>query len=87
MFSGIKTKFKTLGFDSSIDHDDPSSEATATQVSTVLSWAQDAGMDTGNYDKTDNVEIGTVFAKSFWSSTEAKKGEEAVMISHSWSFI
>ena len=48
MFSGVKTMYKTLGFDSSISHEDPNSELSANKVTTVLSWAQDAGMDTGN---------------------------------------
>jgi len=47
MFSGVKTVGYTLGFDSHIVNNDPASEAVATPVSTVLSWAQDAGMATG----------------------------------------
>jgi hypothetical protein len=47
MFSGVKTNYETLGFDNSIVSDDPYSELEATKVETILKWAQDAGMDTG----------------------------------------
>ena len=47
MFSGIKTKDSTMGYDSTIDSNDPQSMLTATEVTTVLTWAQEAGMDTG----------------------------------------
>jgi hypothetical protein len=47
MFSGVKTNYETLGFDNSIVNDDPYSELEATKVETILKWAQDAGMDTG----------------------------------------
>ena len=36
-----------MGYDSSISRDDISTMSTARKVTTVLSWAQDAGMDTG----------------------------------------
>jgi alkaline phosphatase len=45
LFSGIKTKGGTLGFDSSIDRNDPMSALSATKVSTVLDWAQEAGKE------------------------------------------
>ena len=51
MFSGVKTNYETFGFDNSIVNDDPFSESTATKVETILKWAQDAGMDTGTYNK------------------------------------
>jgi alkaline phosphatase len=47
LFSGIKTNINTLGFDSGIVFGDPLSEAKANKVETILTWAQDAGMDTG----------------------------------------
>ena len=47
MFSGVKTKYKTLGYDSTIDRYNSSSMLTATEVTTVMTWAQEAGMDTG----------------------------------------
>ncbi len=47
MFSGVKTKYYTLGYDSSIDHYDSASMLTARNVTTFISWAQEAGKDTG----------------------------------------
>ena len=47
MYSGVKTKYYTLGYDSSIDHGDVGSMADALEVDTILTWAQEAGMDTG----------------------------------------
>lgn len=47
MFSGIKTNYYTMGYDSSIDHHDVESMWTAREVTTMLTWAQEAGMDTG----------------------------------------
>ncbi len=47
LFSGVKTSGYTLGYDSSIDSGDPSSALNATEVVTVLTWAQEAGKSTG----------------------------------------
>ena len=47
IYSGVKTKFKTLGFDSSIIYKNASSQLTARKVDTILKWAQMAGKDTG----------------------------------------
>lgn len=47
MFSGVKTKYFTLGYDSHIDHYDANSMLTANEVSTIMQWAQEAGKDTG----------------------------------------
>ena len=47
IYSGVKTKFKTLGFDSSIIYKNASSQLTAKKVETILKWAQDANKDTG----------------------------------------
>jgi len=47
MFSGVKTNYYTMGYDSSIKHKDPESMLTAQEVPTVLEWAQDEGMKTG----------------------------------------
>ena len=48
IFSGIKTIYDTLGFDSSIIYDNATSMVTANKVATILSWAQDVGKDTGD---------------------------------------
>ena len=47
MFSGVKTKYFTVGYDSSIDHNDVNSMFTAREVTTIFDWAQEAEMDTG----------------------------------------
>jgi len=47
MFSGVKTNYYTMGYDSSIKKGDPESMMTAQEVKTVLEWAQDEGMKTG----------------------------------------
>ena len=50
IYSGVKTKYQTLGFDSGIYHNDEASEKTANKVKGILKWAQDAEMDTGKHD-------------------------------------
>ena len=47
IFSGVKTKYKTLGYDDSIIYKNASSQLTARKVETILKWAQDAKKDTG----------------------------------------
>ena len=47
LFSGVKTKRFTIGYDYQIDNNDPSSAADATELKTILDWAQDAGKSTG----------------------------------------
>ena len=47
MFSGVKTASWTMGYDSHIVADDPSSVEVATPVKTILDWAQERGMSTG----------------------------------------
>ncbi len=47
LFSGVKTTYKTMGFDSSIVHKSPSSHLKAREVTTLLQWAQEAGKRTG----------------------------------------
>ena len=47
MYSGVKTIGYSMGFDSSIDHFDPSSALDAQEVTTIFTWAQDAGKSTG----------------------------------------
>ena len=49
IYSGIKTLSDTLGFDSSIIYDNATSMLKANKVETILSWAQEAGKDTGKY--------------------------------------
>ena len=39
----------TMGYDNTISNYDPNTMNTATKVSTMLEWAQDAGMDTGKF--------------------------------------
>ena len=47
LFSGVKTKSFTIGYDYLIDNSDPSSMDTANEVETILDWAQAAGKSTG----------------------------------------
>ena len=47
IYSGVKTNFETLGFDSSIIRKNVSSQLTAKKVETIFKWAQDADKDTG----------------------------------------
>ena len=47
LFSGVKTKRFTIGYDYQIDNNDPSSAADATELETILDWAQAAGKSTG----------------------------------------
>ena len=47
LFSGVKTKGFTIGYDYQIDNNDPSSAADATKLETILDWAQAAGKSTG----------------------------------------
>ena len=47
IYSGVKTNFKTMGFDSSIIYRNVSSQLTAKKVETIMKWAQDANKDTG----------------------------------------
>ena len=44
MYSGVKTSGYTMGFDHSVRYMDMSSEENATEVSTILHWAQDVGL-------------------------------------------
>ena len=47
IFSGVKTKRFTVGYDYQIDNSDPNSSVAATELETVLDWAQAAGKATG----------------------------------------
>ena len=47
MYTGVKTKYFTMGYDSSIDHYDVNSMTTARKVDGLLTWAQEAGKNTG----------------------------------------
>lgn len=47
IFTGVKTKYYTMGYDSSIDHYDVTSMNRATKVDSILKWSQDAGKHTG----------------------------------------
>ena len=47
IFSGVKTKRSTIGYDYQIDNNDPGSVANATELETILDWAQAAGKSTG----------------------------------------
>ena len=47
MFTGVKTNYKTLGYDSKVARGKWSTHQTAEKLSGILSWAQEAGMKTG----------------------------------------
>ena len=47
MFTGVKTKYKTLGYDNNIIRGRPSTHKRANKLSSILSWAQEAGLKTG----------------------------------------
>ena len=47
MFTGVKTTYKTLGYDSKVVRGKPSTHKVAEKLSSILSWAQEAGMKTG----------------------------------------
>ena len=65
MYSGVKTMGYSMGFDSSIITDDPTSQmpGEAQEVTTVFTWAQEAGKSTGTnspchlYKKTVNITV------------------------------
>ena len=48
MFSGIKTTKYTMGYDSGIDYRDIKTMSAAKEVETIMTWAQEADMDTGS---------------------------------------
>ena len=52
LFTGVKTNFKTVGFDSSVEYNSLESALKARKVDSVLKWAQQSGMRTG---KGENV--------------------------------
>jgi len=47
MYSGVKTTGYTMGYDNTVDYMFPSSAENATEVETILHWAQQAGKKTG----------------------------------------
>ena len=47
MFTGVKTIYRTLGFDEQIVLGKPSTEKTAKKLTGILNWAQEAGLKTG----------------------------------------
>ena len=47
IFSGVKTNYDTLGYDSKVKYATPNSVTSENEVTTVLKWAQDAGKNTG----------------------------------------
>ena len=47
LFSGVKTKRFTVGYDYQINNTDPDSAVNATELETILDWAQAAGKSTG----------------------------------------
>ena len=47
IFSGVKTKRFTIGYDYQIDNSDPNSSVAANELETILDWAQAAGKSTG----------------------------------------
>ena len=48
LYSGIKTSYGTLGYDSSVVRKNVSSVKASDEVTTVLKWAQDSGKATGH---------------------------------------
>ena len=47
MFTGVKTTYKTLGYDSKIVRGKPSTHKTAEKLESILEWAQNKGLKTG----------------------------------------
>lgn len=48
LFSGVKCRYRVIGFDSKVDYNDCDEKLNeAGKVSSVASWAQATGMDTG----------------------------------------
>jgi alkaline phosphatase len=47
IYSGVKTNYKTLGFDNSIIYKNSSSQDTSNKVETIMKWAQDQSKSTG----------------------------------------
>lgn len=47
IFNGVKTNHYTVGFDNSIIRGNTSSQLTANRIDGILTWAQEAGKDTG----------------------------------------
>ena len=47
IYSGVKTNFKTMGYDNSIIYENISSQLTANKVETIFQWALDANKDVG----------------------------------------
>ena len=64
MFTGVKTTYRTLGFDNNIILGKPSTEKTAKQLTTILDWAQESGMKTGIVTTTRLVKIMKHFFQS-----------------------
>ena len=66
MFSGVKTKYYTFGYDSEIQRGSVSSMLATPPVSTVLEWAQEEGMATGLVTTTrvTHATPAALFAKS-----------------------
>ncbi len=47
LFTGVKTTYKTLGFDHQAIHKSPSSQDDAEEIISTLDMAQEAGLKTG----------------------------------------
>merc|ERR1719430_31707 len=47
MYSGVKTTFFTMGYNSSVQVSSPASASKEAEVETILDWAQAAGKKTG----------------------------------------
>ena len=47
MYTGVKTKMGTMGFDSSIEYADIDTMRNGKQVDNIAKFAQEQGMDTG----------------------------------------
>ena len=55
LFTGVKTRSNTLGYDETIDPDDPESMLDADKLETILEWAQDSGRDTGHINSRRHI--------------------------------
>jgi alkaline phosphatase len=71
MYSGVKTTGYTMGYDNTIENMNLGSVENATEVTTILDWAQDAGKMTGFVTNTrmGHATPGALYAKTvsrFW---------------------
>jgi len=75
MYSGQKTTFFTMGYDSSVEMRKPSSASKDAEVETILDWAQAAGKKTGFVTTTrmSHATPAALYAKSVYRFWEGDK--------------